>query len=163
MTTIQYGLLIALAIALIFAAVTDIQRRQIDNWLNICIALGAPAFWWASGLSLWPDLAWQIGFAVVITSLLMGILAIGYNTGILFIGGGDAKLLAALSLWLMPMNYLSFLIVMAMFGGLMAVGFIARRIVFKPKTHGRLPYGVAIAFGALWVLFPKLIAVPTFA
>ncbi|WP_337660884.1 A24 family peptidase [Erythrobacter sp. Alg231-14] len=163
MTTIQYGLLIALAIALIFAAVTDIQRRQIDNWLNICIALGAPAFWWASGLSLWPDMAWQIGFAVVITSLLMGILAIGYNTGILFIGGGDAKLLAALSLWLMPMNYLSFLIVMAMFGGLMAVGFIARRIVFKPKTPGRLPYGVAIAFGALWVLFPKLIAVPTFA
>ena len=43
---IHYGLLIALAIALVFAAGTDIHRRQIDNWLNIAIALGAPLFWW---------------------------------------------------------------------------------------------------------------------
>ena len=29
---------------------------------------------------------------------------------------------------------------------------MVRRVVFKPKTPGELPYGVAIAFGALWVL-----------
>ena len=41
-----YGLLGLLAIALLFAAVTDLQRREIDNWLNLAIALAAPAFWW---------------------------------------------------------------------------------------------------------------------
>ena len=45
---VQYGLLIALAIALVVAAFTDLRRRQIDNWLNAGIALVAPAFWWAS-------------------------------------------------------------------------------------------------------------------
>jgi prepilin peptidase CpaA len=50
MSFISYGLLIALAIALVVAAFTDIRRRQIDNWLNGAIALGAPLFWWASGL-----------------------------------------------------------------------------------------------------------------
>ena len=63
-TTIHYGLLIALAIALVFAAFTDIRRRQIDNWLNAAIALGAPLFWWSSGLALWPDVAMQLGVAL---------------------------------------------------------------------------------------------------
>ena len=49
-TTIHYGLLITLAIALVVAAFTDIRRRQIDNWLTGAIALGAPLLWWASGL-----------------------------------------------------------------------------------------------------------------
>jgi prepilin peptidase CpaA len=41
---LSYGLLGALAIALLIAAVTDIRRREIDNWLNGVIALGAPLF-----------------------------------------------------------------------------------------------------------------------
>jgi prepilin peptidase CpaA len=44
------------------------------------------------------------------------------------------------------------LMIMALFGGALAVAFVVRRVVFKPKTPGRLPYGVAIAFGGLWVL-----------
>ena len=40
----------------------------------------------------------------------------------------------------------------AVVGGVMAVGFVVRRVVFKPKTPGYLPYGVAIAVGGLWVL-----------
>ena len=36
-----YGLVGALAIALLVAAFTDIRRRQIDNWLNAAVALGA--------------------------------------------------------------------------------------------------------------------------
>jgi prepilin peptidase CpaA len=56
----QYVLLAALAIALVVAAVTDIRRRQIDNWLNAAIALTAPLYWWASDLGLWPGVAWQV-------------------------------------------------------------------------------------------------------
>src|SRR6478735_1305848 len=38
----KYGLLIALAIALLFAGFTDLRSRRIDNWLNAGIALAAP-------------------------------------------------------------------------------------------------------------------------
>lgn len=39
-----YGLVGLLAIALLYAAFTDIRRRQIDNWLNAAIALLAPVY-----------------------------------------------------------------------------------------------------------------------
>ncbi len=145
MTFISYGLLVGLAIALVIAAATDIQKRQISNRLNAVIALAAPAFWWASGLSVWPDIVWQAGFALLISAILIGIAFVGYKINVVILGGGDIKLLAALSMWLTPLIYLDFLIMMAVFGGALAFVFIARRIVFKPKKHASLPYGVAIA------------------
>jgi len=159
MSYIHYGLLIALAIALLFAAATDIRSRTIQNKLNIFIAISAPIFWWASGMSFWPDIAWQAGFALVACALLVGIAWIGYKAGIVILGGGDIKLLGALSLWFAPLAYLNMLIVMAVFGGAMAVGFVLRRVIFKPKKYASLPYGVAIAFGALWVLLPQLTSI----
>ena len=48
MEMLKYGLLVALAIALIFAAVSDIRERKIANWLNIGIAAGAPVFAWTT-------------------------------------------------------------------------------------------------------------------
>ncbi len=152
MMYLHYGLLIALAIGLLIAAFTDIKSRRIANWLNGAIALGAPLYWWASGMSLWPDVAWQFGFALIVTAILLGIGFIGYQLGVVILGGGDIKLLAALALWITPLNYMTLLIIMAMVGGLLAVFFVARRVIFKPKTPGQLPYGVAIAAGALWVI-----------
>ncbi len=152
MSLISYVLLAGLAIALLVAAFTDIRRRQIDNWVNAGIALGAPVFWWASGMSLWPDLAWQLLFAGIAAAILIGIAYIGYTFNVVILGGGDVKLLGALALWLTPFSYMQMLMVMGVIGGLMAVGFVVRRVVFKPKTPGYLPYGVAIAFGGLWVL-----------
>ena len=152
MLYLHYGLLIALAIGLCVAAFTDIKSRRIANWLNGAIALGAPLYWWASGMSLWPDVAWQLGFALIVTAILLGIGYIGYTLGITILGGGDIKLLAALALWITPLNYVTLLIIMAMVGGLLAIYFVIRRVVFKPKTPGQLPYGVAIAAGALWVI-----------
>ncbi len=157
MSIFSYGLLIGLAIALLVAAFTDIRRRQIDNWLNGAMALAAPLFWWASGLSLWPDMVWQLVFALGVCAVLIGIAFIGYKLNVLILGGGDIKLLGALSLWLAPFSYVQMLMIMSLFGGAMAVAFIIRRVVLKPKTPGRLPYGVAIAFGALLVLAPKIL------
>jgi len=163
MSYIEYGLLVALAIALLVAALTDIRSRTIHNKLNIAIALVAPAFWWASGMAIWPDMAWQFGFALIACAILIGIAWIGYKIGVVILGGGDIKLLGALSLWFAPLEYLDMLIMMAVFGGAMAIAFVLRRIVLKPKTYASLPYGVAIAFGAYWVLYPKLISFPAYA
>lgn len=144
--TIQYGLLIALAIALLVAAFTDIQRRQIDNWLNLAIAAGAPAFWWASGLSLWPDVALQIGVALAALVLLAGLFALR------MMGGGDVKLLTVLALWIEPTMFLHLLVVMAIAGGVLTVVMVIWHTMRRQRDKLAIPYGVAIAFGGLWVL-----------
>lgn len=144
--TIHYGLLIALAIALLVAAFTDIRSRQISNWLNGAIALGAPLFWWSSGLALWPDIALQIGVAVAAFAVFAGLFALK------MMGGGDVKLLTALALWVSPTIFLQLLVVMALFGGMLTVLMVCWHTMRRQKDKLAIPYGVAIAFGGLWVL-----------
>lgn len=144
--TVQYGLLVALAIALVFAAFTDIRRRQIDNWLNLAIAAGAPVFWWASGLSLWPDVALQLGVALAAFALFAGLFALK------MMGGGDVKLLTVLALWVEPAQFLQLLVVMAIAGGVLTLAMGAWHVARRQREKLAIPYGVAIAFGALWVL-----------
>ena len=146
MNSISYGLLIALAIALVFAAFTDMKRRQIDNWLNAAIALGAPVFWWASGLSLWPDVAIQLGVALAAFAVFAGMFALR------MMGGGDVKLLTVLALWVPPYDFLKLLVIMAIAGGVLTVMLVFWHVARRQRDRIAVPYGVAIAFGALWVL-----------
>lgn len=113
---IYYGLLALLAIALLFAAGSDLKRREIDNWLNVAIALTAPAFWWVSGLALWPDVAAQLGLALGAFAIAAGLFAIGQ------MGGGDVKLIAALALWFPPAAFIQLLIIMAILGYALTMG-----------------------------------------
>ena len=143
---IHYGLLVALAIGLLFAAFTDTRSRRIDNWLNAAIALGAPAFWWASGLSLWPGVVIQIATALVVFSILAGMFALR------LMGGGDVKLLAALALWVQPLHFLQLLFVMALAGGLLSLVLGIWHVARRQRDRLSVPYGIAIAIGGLWVL-----------
>jgi prepilin peptidase CpaA len=154
----QYALLGALAIALLAAAFSDLRRRIIANWLNAAIAIGAPLFWWASGLALWPDVALQLGIAAAAFALLAGLFALGA------MGGGDVKLLTALALWVPPMLFVQLLIVMALVGGVITILFSAWHIARRRRERLAIPYGLAIACGGLWVLgtnyWPAAGAVP---
>ncbi|QIG54849.1 peptidase [Altererythrobacter sp. BO-6] len=143
---IHYGLLAGLAIALLFAAFTDLRRRQIDNWLNAGIALAAPIFWWSSGLSLWPGVALQFGVALAAFAVFAGLFALK------MMGGGDVKLLTALALWIEPTWFLKLLVVMALTGGVLTVVMGAWHIMRRERDRIKIPYGVAIAIGGLWVL-----------
>lgn len=145
-----YGLVGALAIALLIAAFTDIRRRQIDNWLNAAIALGAPVYWWAQGLSVWPDVAIQLALALVTLVVLAGLFA--YK----LMGGGDVKLLTALALWLAPMTFLKLLVVMSLLGGLLTILFAAWHYTVTRRRDAKIPYGVAIASSGLITLAPVL-------
>jgi prepilin peptidase CpaA len=142
----KYGLLAALAIALLVAGFTDLRSRRIGNWLNGSIALGAPLFWWASGMSLWPEVAAQLGVAVGAFSILAGLFAIGA------MGGGDVKLLTALALWIEPAWFLKLIIVMALVGGVLTIVFAAVHMINGRKARLAIPYGLAIATAGLWVL-----------
>ncbi len=142
----SYVLLGALAIALVIAAFTDLRARRIDNWLNAAIALGAPLFWWSSGLSLWPDVAWQLGLAFATFAVLAGLFALGA------MGGGDVKLLTALALWITPLWFLKLLVMMALIGGALTIVFGAWHIARRQRDKVAIPYGVAISSAGLWVL-----------
>ena len=141
----SYGLLGALAIALVIAAVTDLRRRQIDNWLNAAIAAGAPLFWLASGLSLGAA-GLQIAVALAVLVVLAGLFAMGA------MGGGDVKLLTALALWIEPTGFLKLLIIMALLGGVLTIVFGAWHIARRNKQKIAIPYGIAIATAGLWTL-----------
>ncbi len=128
------------------AAFTDIRSRQIANWLNAAIALGAPLFWWASGLALWPDAAIQLGVAAATFVALAVLFALRA------MGGGDVKLLTALALWIPPTQFLSLLIVMALAGGVLTIVCGAWHVARRQREKLAVPYGVAIATAGLWVL-----------
>lgn len=127
-----YVLLAGLAIALLWAAVTDFQSRTISNRLNLVVALGAPLFWWASGLSLWPDVGIQLGVAAATFAVCTLFFIIRQ------MGGGDVKLLTALALWFPPSNFLFLIVVMALLGWLLTL-VMGMWSVAHSKAEGRKP------------------------
>jgi prepilin peptidase CpaA len=141
----SYALLGGLAIALLAAAFTDLRSRTIHNWLNAAIALGAPLFWWASGLTLL-DVAFQLAIASATFTVLAGLFALGA------MGGGDVKLLTALALWIQPLPYLTLLVVMSLAGGVVTIVFGGWHIARRCEGKVAVPYGIAISIAGLWVL-----------
>ena len=142
----SYVLLCTLALLLVSAAVEDLRRREIANAKTLAIALLAPAWWWAAGLSLWPDVAMQMGLAAA----LLGLFATAFHFG--WMGGGDVKLIAALGLWL-PMGPLAWmLVVMSLAGGALTLLMLGRHLLSRRSGAVEVPYGVAIAFAALLTL-----------
>ena len=144
---IKYGLLGGLAIALIIAAFTDIKSRKIANWLNATIALGAPVYWWATDMALWPDIAIQFGMAIATFAALCVLFAIRA------MGGGDVKLLTALALWITPLMFMNLLLMMALLGGVLTLGFGVYHIMRRQKEKLTIPYGVAISCAGLWTIY----------
>ena len=143
---LAYGLLAALAIALLGAAISDLRTRLIHNWLTFGIAAAAPAFWWATGLSLWPGVAAQLALGVAAFAVLAGLFAAGA------MGGGDVKLLTALALWLPWQPFLKLIVIMALLGGALTLVCLAWHRIARHSGKLEIPYGVAIAGAGLWVL-----------
>ncbi len=88
---------------------------------------------------------------------VFAVLALTFYLGMM--GGGDVKLAAALALWFSPLSTVKFLVIMSLAGGLLTVVVLilhrrkladpAAREAEKEKQKPEVPYGVAIALGAL--------------
>ena len=139
-------LVIVLAAALVFAAIGDLRTRTIPNGLNLAIALAAIPFWVLTDLALWPDVALRIGVAV----LVFGAFALAFAFG--WMGGGDVKLLAAIALWLPPPAVAALVILMSLAGGALTLVMAVRHRLRRRTEKLEIPYGVAIAFGGLWLI-----------
>ncbi len=135
-----------LAAMLIVAAVGDLRTRTIPNWLNGAIALGAIPFWFLSGISFWPEAAIQIAVAAAV----FGLFAVAFHFGAM--GGGDVKMVAAVSLWLPAGAVLKLLVIMSLAGGVLTIAMMIRQRLAKSGNQLEIPYGVAIAFGGFWLI-----------
>jgi len=144
-------LLALLALLLVIAAVIDVRTHTISNRLNLTVALLAPLYWWSVGLPLWPDAAIQIGVAVAV----FGLFAAAFYAGMM--GGGDVKLAAALALWFSPLMTIRFLVFMSIAGGVLTLVVLARHRMLKKVGRAEVPYGVAIAIGALAILTQRFL------
>ena len=153
-------LLAVLAIILVVAAVIDVRTFTISNGLNAAVALLGLVYWWSIDLPLWPDGAIRAGIALAVFAAL----AVTFYIGMM--GGGDVKLAAALALWFAPGETLRFLVYMSIAGGILTlVVMLAHRRWpnwqveddGSPRTKPEVPYGVAIAAGALAVLAQRFL------
>jgi prepilin peptidase CpaA len=148
---ISWILIALLAAALGYAALCDWRSRIIPNWLNAAIALTAVPFWWSVGLTIWPDVALQVGIAVAVFAAFTLAFAFGA------MGGGDVKLVAALALWLPPGAVLKLLVIMSLAGGILTLAMVIRHKLARNPGLLEIPYGIAIAFGGFWLISERFL------
>jgi prepilin peptidase CpaA len=166
MAALSLGLLVVVAVAVW----TDLRSRRIPNTLTIAALVAALAVRAVYGGAVLLDGLLGAGLAF---ALLLPLFAMGG------MGGGDAKLLIAVGAFLGPKGFLVALLATAIAGGIMSLIWAARRGVILPAllntggllkyvvTGGRsgeratlsvpgavsVPYGVAIAAGAVFALW----------
>ena len=148
---LSWILLGLLASMLLAAALLDLRSRTIPNGLNLAIALLAVPFWWSTGLAPWPDMALQAGVAALVFTAFAGAFALGA------MGGGDVKMAAALALWLPEKAVLLLLVIMSLAGGALTLAMLIRHRMAKREEPLEIPYGVAIAFGGLWLISERFL------
>ena len=156
----SYFALTCFSALMVYAAYSDLTSYTLPNFISLILVAGFALIM----VILQPPLS-AVGWHIGIGAILFVVGFILFATGLF--GGGDVKVIAALGLWLGPMNVLSFLTLMTIFGGVLAVALLVFRKIKIPQhwlensaiagLHSKeegIPYGVAIALAAL-IEFPK--------
>jgi prepilin peptidase CpaA len=150
-------LLAIVGAAVLAGAVYDAATLTIPNWISgllialfPVVAFNADLSWAQTGIHV------GVGFAALVAGAAL------FAGGI--IGGGDAKLFAAVSLYVGAAWFGMYAFAVAVAGGLLAVVVIALRwlassgkvrfgwLQHLTQKSGGIPYGVAIAAGGLLVI-----------
>lgn len=155
MQAIALPALCLLPALVIIAGLKDLTSMTIPNWISAILVLAFFPVAFMVGLS-----PMQVG-----VHLGVGMLALVIGAGMFalnWIGGGDAKLMASACLWLGTTGSAMFLLWTGLFGGLFCLFLIFARFYSRPylagapmwvgklmEPKGDIPYGVAIAAGAL--------------
>ncbi|WP_332908713.1 A24 family peptidase [Sphingomonas mollis] len=141
--------LVLVAVALLLSAgIEDARTREIANRKSAALVLLAPLWWWANGATLWPGVPLQLALSLA----ALGVFAFAFHIGAM--GGGDVKLIAALSLWLPLHLFVTMLVVMSLAGGAVTLAMIVERRLKRGDPAGavEVPYGVAIAIAGILTL-----------
>lgn len=140
-----------------FAASSDLLTMRIANWLVIAVALLYFALALLAQLPL-VDIGMSLAAAAIVLVIAFAFFAFGW------IGGGDAKLVAATTLWVGFGLMLPYLIYAALLGGGLTLVILALRRYPLPPSLQRVkwidrlhdaksgvPYGITLAVAALLV------------
>lgn len=143
---------------MVAAAVSDLRTMTIPNSLSLAVCAGFLAFAPVSGVTL-GEFGWHLAAGAAVLAVCFFMFAMNW------LGGGDAKLFAAAALWFGAGHVLEFVVAAVLCGGALTLGILLGRSLPLPipvygwsltanlldRTKG-IPYGVAIATGALIVL-----------
>ena len=150
--------MVVLPLLLALAGGWDLASFTIPNLLTAALAAAFVLFAVATALSL-PAIAWHLAAGLAGLALGFTLFTLGY------IGGGDAKLFAAITLWLGFSDLAAYALAASLLGGLLTLVILVLRQYPLPalaarqdwllRLHGEksgIPYGVALAAGALLLL-----------
>jgi prepilin peptidase CpaA len=129
----------------LIAALSDLKSYTIPNWLSLAIV----ALFILHVIAAPPPLA-DLGVRLAIAGVIFAVSALLFAKGIW--GGGDAKLLSSLVLWVGLLDLPRLLLTMSLAGGLLAIILIlvrARQRHLGLATDRRIPYGIAIAVAGI--------------
>jgi prepilin peptidase CpaA len=142
---------------MVVAAVSDLFTMRISNRISLALVAGFVLLAAFGGMGL-HAVSMHVAAAFVVLAVAFACFALGW------LGGGDAKLLAATALWLGFDHLLVYLVYAAVVGGTLALAFLSFRSWPLPvallsqewaqRLHNRksgIPYGVALAIGALLI------------
>ena len=140
----------ALPVILVWAAAVDVLTRAIPNTVVLLLAVCFALFAVAAGMPPTKIGGHMICACVV---LVFGFWLFSRS----MMGGGDAKLLAAASLWFGFETLLPFLAATALAGGVLSLTYLAFSAAKvglgqKASIARTVPYGAAIAAGGLAVI-----------
>jgi prepilin peptidase CpaA len=152
LTAFHIAVLLAAAVLLVTAAVSDARRYRIPN--IVCAALIAlfPLF----VLTAPRAVEWRQHLIIFTLVLISGFAMFIGNLA----GAGDIKLLAATGLWAGPHLVAVFLIITAISGGFLAI--VMALLTYMRNVSGTsrialskvpIPYGIAIAAGGLSIIY----------
>ena len=156
---LDYPILLLFPAAMAYAAVTDVFTMTIPNRISLALIATFPLAAFLAGLPMATALMHLAAFAIV---LAVCFTLFSFN----LFGGGDAKLLAAASLWVGMDHLLPFITLVVLCGGGVAVLFLAYRSMpvgalpmpdWAIRLHASgtgIPYGLAICAGGMLV-YPK--------
>ena len=150
---------------MVFAASSDLLTMTISNRLSLALAGSFFLLTMVIGMGL-PAIGMHLAAAALVLAVCFGFFSMGW------MGGGDAKLAAATTLWFGFDYLLDYLIYAALFGGALTLLLIQFRKLPLPEalarqswilrlheTGGGVPYGIALAAAALTV-YPKTAWMP---
>ncbi|WP_409562134.1 prepilin peptidase [Hyphomicrobium sp. MC8b] len=160
MNSLASVVLMVFPVAMAFAAANDLLTMKIPNRIPMALVSG---FVVIALLTRMPLDVFGMNLAVGFSILAVTFSLFAFN----LLGGGDAKLIAAGALWIGAAHIIDYLLLTTIFGGALCLAILAyRRWVpatalalpgWAHRLHtekGPVPYGIAIAAGALAV-FPS--------
>jgi len=154
---LSFLILAVFTATMLTAALKDASTMTIPNWVSLVLLA---AFFVAT------PFVWQ-GFSHFGEHLLVGVTVFLLGFAMFaagWLGGGDAKLMAATSFWWTWPDLLMYGIYTTLAGGVLAVfiligrKYVPVKIMTMPWMHRmfkdetKMPYGLALAFGALVTL-----------